>query len=353
MQRGLDLQNFASKITAAIPLKKDIVAPTQRARMRYAGGEGPEVLLMEVGKEGAYPLRDIAHGQIAEWSGIPAKYYNRMRAEAPELLASNVNRWFDDGDKRMFRTIGGNMRAFLSNRYRRIENEEIARAALPILHEAPGLQIRALEITERRMYIYATDKNVRAEVKVGDVVEAGVKISNSEIGQGSASVEPVVFRLTCLNGATMKDTRLRATHVGRQVSEGEDLNAIFADDTRRVDDNALLLKMRDVIRWAMSEAALKSSTAKLRQLTTTAIAGDPVQAVEVLSAKIGANEGEKADILSALIKGADLSAWGLVNAVTYQAHKAESFDRAVEFEDLGGKLALMPAKEWEPILAAA
>ena len=42
-----------------------------------------------------------------------------------------------------------------------------------------------------------------------------------------------------------------------------------------------------------------------------------------------------------------------MNAVTYQAHAAKEFDRAVEFEDIGGKLALMPARDWEPILAAA
>jgi hypothetical protein len=184
MQRGLALQDFAKQLSATIPLKRDIVADTRAARMSITEAERP-TLRMEIGNDGAYQLRDVAHTQIAEWSGIPAKYYNRMRDEAPALLAENVNRWFDDGDKRMFRTINGNMRAFLSNRYRRIENEEIARAALPILHEAAGLQIRALEITERRMYIYATDKTVRGEVRVGDVVEAGVKISNSEIGQGS------------------------------------------------------------------------------------------------------------------------------------------------------------------------
>ncbi len=351
MERGLALQDFASQLQAAIPLKRDIVAPTQKAAMRYSGDAG---LTMEVAGEGEYTLRETAHGQVAEWAGIPAKYYRRMQDEAPALLAENVNTWFESASaRRMFRTAGAGMRAFLSDRYHRIENEEIARAALPILQETPGLQIRALEITERRMYIFATTSHVQGEVKVGDVVEAGVKVSNSEIGYGAAKVEPIVFRLICRNGATMQDSRLRAAHLGRRVDEGEDLNAIFHDDTRKADDSALLLKMRDVIRWAMSEAALKSSLDKLRQLTTNAIKADPVRAVEVLSAKIGANEGEKTDILSALIKGADLSAWGLVNAVTYQAHKTESFDRAVEFEDIGGKLALMPAKEWEPILAAA
>jgi Domain of unknown function (DUF932) len=350
MQRGVPLQDFASRIKAAVPLKKDIVASTRRARMVNTGAD---TIALEIEGDGAYGILEIAHDQMAEWAKIPAKYYDRMRKEAPGLLCDNVNRWFQDGGRRMFRTTDGWLRAFLSDRYRRIEHEEIANAALEVLLQTPGLSLQALEITERRMYIFATTSRVQGEVKVGDVVQAGVKISNSEVGFGRAKVEPQVFRLWCLNGATMADTALRATHVGRQIGEGEDLNAIFADDTRKLDDETLLLKMRDVVTWALSEAGLNASIAKLQALAGAAITGNPVQAVEVLSAKIGVTGGEKNDILSSLIKGADLSAWGLMNAVAEQAHKSLSFDRAVEFEDLGGKLAAMPRQEWEPILSAA
>lgn len=124
-------------------------------------------------------------------------------------------------------------------------------------------------------------------------------------------------------------------------------------DTRRVDGNALLLKMRDVIRYSMSRAGLDQSVEKLRVLTERRIEGGPVKSAEVLAQKIGATEKEGKDILRALIEGHDLSAYGLMNAVTYPAHAAKKFHRAVEFEDIGGKLALMPARDWEPNLAAA
>ena len=55
---------------------------------------------------------EIAHRQIGSALGIPAKYYDKMRAENPELLAQNVNSWFTmTPQKRMVRTLDGNARA--------------------------------------------------------------------------------------------------------------------------------------------------------------------------------------------------------------------------------------------------
>jgi hypothetical protein len=170
MERGLAPQDLAKQPQAAIPPKGDIVASAKPARTVAPLPAVPGALTMEIGDQGAYRLRDVAHTQIAEWSGIPAEFCARIPQEAPVLLAENVNRRLEDGEKRMFRTIDSRMRALLPNRYRRIETAaKIAQAALPILHEAAGLQIRVLEITQRRMHIYATGKTVQEEATRGSL----------------------------------------------------------------------------------------------------------------------------------------------------------------------------------------
>ena len=79
-------------------------------------------------------MTDHAHGQIADRVGIPKRYYDQMKAEAPALLADNVNHWFQETpERRMIGTLDGQARAFLSDRYRRIDNEQIADAVLPVL----------------------------------------------------------------------------------------------------------------------------------------------------------------------------------------------------------------------------
>lgn len=346
MQTGIDLVALATKIQAQREAKKDFVADTDELMMSSDGKE------LSVGEHGEYGINKTAHDQIAGRIGIPAKYYERMRGEAPELLATNVNHWFSSNpERRMVRTLDNNVRAFLSDRYQRIDNHEIAEVALPVLMNIPELKIVSSEITEHRMYIQAVTPRTMMDVKVGDAVQAGVIISNSEIGAGAVSVSPLVYRLRCLNGMVMTDQKYRAYHVGRKVEDNE---ALWADDTRKADDRAVLLKVRDMIAAAVDAVRFRENVERMAGLTSLEVKKDAAKAVELLSDKVGANETERASILTALIKGGDLSAWGMINAVTAQAHSTEiSYDRAVEFETAGGMLLNLPANDWSRILEAA
>ena len=348
MMKGITLTELAQKIEANKAGKKDMLADTRSIKMLTESVDTPELFLED---QGRFPIQPTTHSQISEYLGIPGKYYDRMRTESPRLLAENVNTWLGKrSDTRMVRTLRGNARAFLSNSYNRIENEEIAEVALPILLNLPGIEVVSAEVTERRMYIQATTTRLYGEVKKGDVVQAGVVISNSEIGYGAASVAALDWRLACLNGM-ISAQKFRAYHVGRRI---EDNAALWSQETLRADDRAVLLKVRDMVKAAVDEVEFTKRLGRMKELAGEAkITGDPTVAVKVLSAKVGANETEQGSILRALIEGGDLSAWGMINAVTAQGHTARNYDRAVEFETAGGNLIDLPNTEWKAILQAA
>ena len=65
--------------------------------------------------------------------------------------------------------------------------------------------IESCEVTPTHLYLKVVNRRIKAEVKVGDVVQAGFVIYNSEVGLGSLRVEPIVFRLVCKNGLICKD----------------------------------------------------------------------------------------------------------------------------------------------------
>lgn len=348
MLKGISLQELARKIEGEQQLKRDYIADTSAMTMDIQSDNKPALILPDVG---SFPIMPHAHNQIGERTKIPAKYYDRMLADAPDLLATNVNRWFrDNPEKRMVRTLGGDTRAFLSNRYQRIDYPQVAEAALPVLMDLPGVQIVSCEVTDRRLYIHFTVPTVRGEVKVGDVVQAGGIIANSEVGLGAVSVSGLIWRLVCLNGMKTQDA-YRRNHVGRAVEDDGALD--WADDTKRADDAAVLLKVRDMVRAVVDETNFKRNLQKLQGLTEGKITGDPAKAVEVLAQTVGANETEKGGMLRALIEGGDLSRWGIVNAVTSLAHTAKDYDRAVELEAAGGQLIDLPAGEWKRVLEAA
>jgi hypothetical protein len=209
MKSGKSLVELAQAIEKQRGRKRDFIADTRHLRMQPTD-RGPALIVEERG----YPLTPIAHQQLGERVGIPAKYYERMRSDAPELLARNVNHWFGQApERRMVRTLGGDARAFLSDRYQRIDNAHVAEVTLPVLADTPGIEVVSTEITEKRMYIKAITPRIAGEVRVGDEVQAGVMITNSEVGLGAITVAPLLFRLVCLNGMVVEDNRFRKHHV--------------------------------------------------------------------------------------------------------------------------------------------
>ncbi len=182
MKNGKSLVELAQELERQSQAKKDFVASTEVMEMTPGG----QLILDNSSSDDTYDfsLTEVAHTQISQRLNIPLKYYKRMREDAPELLAQNVNTWFQhQPERRMIRTLDDKARAFLSDRYRRLDNYELAEVVLPVLCElGDGVKIVSSELTEKRMYIKAINQRLELEVKPGDVVQAGVCISNSEMG---------------------------------------------------------------------------------------------------------------------------------------------------------------------------
>ena len=180
MNQGKSLVELAQELTRRATAKTDLIVDTRRITI-----EPEHAHLSLEGHGDPYPLTKNAHRQLGEWSDIPVKYYKKMLADSPALLAGNVNHWLHHTEKpveRMIRTLDGQARAFLSNKYRRIDNEHVADAALPILLESDEIEVVSCDVTENRLYIKALYPRIEGEVKRGDLVQAGVMISNSEVG---------------------------------------------------------------------------------------------------------------------------------------------------------------------------
>ncbi|MGZ7242360.1 hypothetical protein ACXWPN_09625, partial [Streptococcus pyogenes] len=78
--------------------------------------------------------------------------------------------------------------------------------------------------------------------------------------------------------------------------------------------------------------------AKMQTTMGIELKGSPVKTVEVLRQRYTLTEAEGDGVLRHLITGGDLSGYGLVNAVTHYSQEVGDYDRATEFEALGGKL---------------
>lgn len=354
MKSGRSLVNLAQELERQLATKRDLVVPSSLLQCRTDEGGDLKLIVDAREGDGEYGITNLARRQLADKLKIPFAYFERMRTEQPALLDRNVNTWLQtDSDRRMVRTLDGQVRAVLSDRYRRLDNYDLAENVLPILQRLEGARFESVELTETRMYLKVVTPRVEYEIAPGDVVQAGIVITNSEVGCGTLSVQPLVYRLVCRNGLIASDRALRKTHVGRTLQSEDDPITVFRDDTLAADDKAFFLKVRDVVEAAVSEATFRQVAQKMQKTRDIRLTGDPVKAVEVLANRYTLNESERSGVLRHLIVAGDLSAYGLVNAVTHFSHDVEDYDRATEFEALGGKLIELPASDWKEMAEAA
>ena len=252
------LTELAAEIERQHATKKDYLAPTSKIEMiAGANVNGVAPIGMILGDQ-ALPLTigDIAHDQIAEHTKIPKIYYDRMQRQAPELLINNVKTWFDRFPAtRMVRTLDGNARAFLSDKFQPLDNYDFAGATLPILAERK-LNIVSCEITEKKLYIKAVDEKLFRDVPVGykmgdgshkiyDTCAPVIILANSEVGFGRLVVETGVYTSACTNLCWFAKGGMKRTHVGarHKLTEGfdvADLDAIMSQRDEEKDDGSSL-----------------------------------------------------------------------------------------------------------------
>ena len=354
MKSGRSLVSLAQELQRQLGSKKDLVVSSSLLRHDTDDAGHTRLVVEEDGGPVRYGITPLARRQLADKLRIPYAYFERMRGEQPVLLDHNVNAWLQsEDDRRMIRTLDGNVRAVLSDRYRRLDNFDLAESVLPILQQLPEVSFESVELTDTRMYLKCVTSRLTFEMAPGDIVQAGVVISNSEVGHGTLSVQPLLFRLVCRNGLIAADRTLRKTHVGRVIGTDEEAIAEFKEDTLRADDEAFFLKVRDVVQAAVSEATFRQTAQKMQKTLHIALAGDPVKTVQVLANRYLLNDAERSGVLRHLITAGDLSGYGLVNAVTHFSQDVDDYDRATEFEALGGRLIELPAQEWKGLAEAA
>jgi hypothetical protein len=375
MKQGLSLTEFAQEVQVRDANKADYLAPVRLLDVR-SDTHGTRLVLRDVEDAAGEPLEPLsmlatAHSQMAGYLGIPKAFYDTLQAD-PEGLSdpSDPTQPLYDTlvngllrsrreDTRLVRTLYGEARGFLSDRYRQMDNLEILTRLLPVIQQLPAVNWdqSSLQVTDQKMYLQLVDTSKPAIIKAGthqkidDVLQRGVVISNSEVGLGSFSVQPLVFRQVCSNGMVITEYAQRKFHVGGKASG--DAGVIWQNDTQRARNETTILEMRDLMMQAMSDEFLQKIAARAQDAAGQTIKGSQVVAtVANVTERFRLTQDERAAVEGHFFEGGDLSLWGLVNSITRAAQDVPSYDRSVDLQAVGGNLLALPKHELGALLAA-
>jgi len=275
-----------------------------------------------------------------------------MQEQEPELLDKNVNAWLHRArERRLVRIYDGNVRAFLSDRYKPKENFTAAMELFPILHQAGAIQIMSSELTEKHMFIKAISHNLEGEVRVGQIVKGGISIRNSEVGCGAFDLSLFVLTLACMNGM-IRENSMKSYHIGRKLDAEEDEVGIgiLSQEAINADSEAFRLKIRDVMRYAFDKKKFDEELFKFRLAANNPLNTRQItETIEDVTKRFSLTQTEGKDVLSRLIQSGDMTQWGLSSAVTNLAGDVEDYERSTELEKIGGQIIDLKLSDWRSI----
>ena len=140
MKNGRSLVDLAHELERQLATKRDMIVPTGLMHHETAS-DGTTSIRVET-PDGLRTFRttELFRRQVADKLKIPFAYFERMRTEQAGLLDRNVDTWLHhEPELRMVRTLDGQARAFLSDRYRRLDNYDLCDHVLPMLQQLPGV----------------------------------------------------------------------------------------------------------------------------------------------------------------------------------------------------------------------
>jgi hypothetical protein len=357
--RNATLADLAALLRDQQARKVDIVAPAAAVRAR--GGQlvvedtapvlGPDGVTVTTG---TYTPTDVCDQGIADKLGIPAAYLRRMREHKRGLYDANVNGWLDGDDRRfLLRCLrpgvgdggGGVARAFLSDGYKIIDSLDVLLAALDGVRQAGvPVQIDGCDLTDRRMYVRVVCEEVRvlapallagyrspftgASGAENPVVFSGFMITNSETGCGAFSLVPRLVVQVCRNGMTISRDAMRAVHLGERLDEGV---VAWSGNTHDKTLALITAKTTDAVTTFLDPGYVERA---IRAIGTDAgkPLADPQEAVRIVGQRLRFTDAQQNDILAHFIRGGDVTAGGVMHAVTSVAQTLPDADAAHEME---------------------
>lgn len=259
----------------------------------------------------ALAMSELATSQFCGRLGIPVAYYRRLPSDMKATVANfDLKRLADHNF--VLRGKAGRVRAFLSGEYVAYDNAQIAEVAETLLRNG-NLTVKSFTLEETHYFLKVVSEEL---VDPPSGLKAGIMIGNSEVGLGSVSVEPFVFRKACTNDLVVADDKaFRHAHIHLTQNELSRRMAEAIGETFRV----------------ASETLDRFLEAKSDPIP------DPIAVIRKLSEERKLSQRFTDEIVGRYIAEPEQSRFGLINAFTAAAQTLAPLQR-IEMERYAGNL---------------
>ena len=160
------------------------------------------------------------------------------------------------------------------------------------------------------------------------MVFSGFLITNSETGCGAFTLVPHLVVQVCDNGLTITKDAMRAVHLGERHDEGI---ITWSGNTQDKTLALITAKTTDAVTAFLDPAYAGRAIRQIEKAAGRPVA-DPAETVRAVSQRLRFTEDQQAGILTHFIRGGDVTAGGIMHAVTSVAQTLTDPDAAYDLE---------------------
>jgi hypothetical protein len=286
--------------------------------------------------DNSFGLHKNALGQLAENANVPTKFMDSLTGAGDwghDLLAHNLNEIYSHREaKHLLRATGGQVRGFLSDRYRRLDSRPIV--------EAFATGVQALGAVPYEGYVMDTKIAIKAimpqlwEPVPGEIMGFGVALENSDFGNGALSFRTFVLRIWCTNLAIFEEA-MRQIHLGKRLDDA----VIYSNETYELDSKTTVSALGDLLRAQLALPSINSRFAQVEAAAARGITGS--EAMHSLK-KLLATKDEVTRVVEAFnspdveMLPAGNTNWRLSNAISWVATKETNTEKKLDLMKAAG-----------------
>src|ERR1700677_1637004 len=278
--------------------------------------------------------------QMAQTADLPIKFIDSLQTTpeqwAKELLAHNLSTIFANRlakNRYLLRSIQGEVRGFLSDRYRRLDSRPIIEAFASAVQQKGALPYDGY-VTDTKIALQTLMPEVYEPIP-GEMVAYGLSLENSDFGNGALSVWAYLLRIWSSNLAITQE-EMRQVHLGRRLDD----SMLYSERTYHLDAETTVSALRDVIATQLNAEGLRRRMESIRQANDAAVT--PSSAKESLKKLLLKSETDAVidaynspDTYNLPAGG---TTWRLSNAVSWVAGRTEDAERKLELMKIAGEM---------------
>ena len=319
------------------------------------------------------PLNDHALFQLMNKLNFDIRTARNVMPLAPASFTKLINDLKDEkGNEisliRSYDDAGvgqGYVRALLSKKYKLLDNADVIESILTTVANSEGnWEVVKTLFSDTKMLVSLKSRKFVGEPAVGDTMALGLQFLNSEVGQGSCTLQQLMFTLACLNGMQTANN-MRKTHLGKARST-EDLDVLTAHTKRKIAD-ATLSEIKDNVSYYSQEKSFNQQIELMRLAHEDTLPNnvDNFKLCESLANNLeDHNKKDNKLLLESLYKTINqdgyknkpISRATLVNTVTGVANLNDRFNNADVQEisqKAGNKILHMSKSAWRNLTSSA